>query len=82
MNTRKRSGRPAKGSADLKNETIPIRVDALEKQAFRVAAGVAGVGLSAWARERLRRAAVRELEQASLPIAFLQPIDMEGEKSG
>jgi len=56
----------------MKTESIEIRVQADEKTAFKKAAEIAGIPLSAWIRERLRRAAVRELENASMPIAFLR----------
>jgi uncharacterized protein (DUF1778 family) len=56
----------------MKTESIEIRVHADEKTAFKHAASLAGIPLSAWIRERLRRAAVKELEDASMPIAFLQ----------
>jgi hypothetical protein len=49
-----------------------VRVDTAEKQAFRDAADIAGIPLSVWIRERLRRIAVRELQDASAPIAFLE----------
>jgi len=58
----------------MKTETIEIRVQADEKAAFKQAASLAGIPLSAWIRERLRRAAVKELEDASMPIAFLQRV--------
>lgn len=57
----------------MKTEMLKIRVDSLEKKAFEDAAGISGLPLSGWIRERLRRAAVRELEDAVRPIAFLQP---------
>jgi uncharacterized protein (DUF1778 family) len=56
----------------MKTESMEIRVQADEKAAFKQAAEIAGIPLSAWVRERLRRAAVKELEDASMPIAFLQ----------
>jgi hypothetical protein len=56
----------------MKNELVKLRVTEAEKRAFQEAADLAGLPLSAWARERLRRVAVRELEEASRPIAFLQ----------
>jgi hypothetical protein len=49
-----------------------VKLDAAEKEAFRDAADLAGVPLSTWVRERLRQIAVRELERASRPIAFLR----------
>ncbi len=56
----------------MKTESIEIRVHADEKAAFKRAAEIAGIPLSAWIRERLRRTAVKELEDASMPIAFLR----------
>jgi len=42
-----------------------------EKQAFLLAASIAGIPLSIWIRERLRRTATRELEEAGRQIPFL-----------
>lgn len=56
----------------MKTEMLKIRVDTLEKQAFESAAQLAGIALSAWIRERLRRAAIRDLGEAGQQIAFLQ----------
>ncbi len=58
--------------ANKLNEYLEIRVGAAEKQAFRDAAELAGIPLSVWMRERMRRAAVRELEEGARPIAFLE----------
>jgi uncharacterized protein (DUF1778 family) len=55
----------------MKTVTIQIRLTPNEKQAFENAAILSGIALSGWVRERLRKAAVRELEQASRPIPFL-----------
>jgi uncharacterized protein (DUF1778 family) len=68
---RKGLGRPTKGSGPAKNQTVLLRVDSDEKKAFGDAADVAGLSVSSWMRERLRRAAVRELEDVARPIAFL-----------
>lgn len=61
-------------SADDKNRTerIEFRLDAAEKEAFASAAEIAGIPLSAWMRERLRRAARRELEEANESVPFLK----------
>jgi hypothetical protein len=69
-----KGGRPVK--AHKLDQTLKIRMDAAEKQAFRDAAEVAGIPVSAWMRERLRRAAIRDLEEAARPIAFLVPIEV------
>jgi hypothetical protein len=55
----------------VRTDSMEIRVEPDEKTAFRDAARIAGLPLSAWARERLRRAAIRELEDAGREIAFL-----------
>ncbi len=55
-----------------KSDVMRIRVSDTEKQGFEEAAALGGLSLSAWARERLRWAATRELEQADRPIAFLE----------
>jgi uncharacterized protein (DUF1778 family) len=55
----------------VKTETILVRVRPEEKQAFQEAADIAGIPMSAWVRERLRWASVRELEDAGKVAAFL-----------
>jgi hypothetical protein len=72
-----RPGRPRLGSGKAKDEYLEMRLTAAEKRTFQDAADLAGVGLATWARERLRRIARRELEEAEKPIAFL---DAEREK--
>jgi hypothetical protein len=64
-------GRPPKEPDRVKADYLDIRLGAAEKQAFRDAANLAGLDLSAWVRERLRVAARKELESANLPVAFL-----------
>ena len=68
-----KTGRPKKTAAETKADYLEVRLDSDEKQAFRDAATVAGLPLSAWVRERLRRVARKELEEIGQPIAFLQP---------
>ena len=55
-----------------KADLLKVRVSQTEKEAFQDAADIAGITVSAWARERLRRAAVRDLQDASRPIPFLE----------
>jgi hypothetical protein len=55
---------------------MEVRLDPTEKQAFREAADAAGLPLSGWVRERLRRAARRELEEIGRPIPFLQNVTL------
>jgi hypothetical protein len=81
MKTKKTRGRPPKEASETKSETILIRLELGEKEGFRAAADVAGIDLSAWMRERLRRAARQELEEAGLPIPFLRHV-LEELKNG
>lgn len=61
----------------MKTETLKIRVTPEEKRAFEDAADVTGASLSAWIRQRLRRAARSDLEDLDRPIAFLVDVKME-----
>jgi predicted HicB family RNase H-like nuclease len=71
---KKPRGRPPKEADRLRSEALLVRLESTEKEAFKDAAELAGVPLSTWVRERLRQVAVRELENASRPIAFLKRI--------
>jgi hypothetical protein len=68
----KRHALTPKDSEKGKSEFLEIRLGAAEKQAFKDAADLAGLGVSAWVRERLRRIAIKELQEASRPVAFLE----------
>ena len=61
----------------LKTTTLQIRLQPEEKEAFEKASDLAGIALSAWVRERLRRAAIRDLGEAGQQIAFLQAANGE-----
>jgi hypothetical protein len=50
---------------------VTIKVHPDEKLAFEEAAAFAGISLSGWIRERLRKVAREELKAAGLPVAFL-----------
>lgn len=63
----------SKASA-TKSATVLVRLEPNEKKGFRLAAELAGIDVSAWMRERLRRVARQELEEARLPIPFLQHV--------
>lgn len=54
-----------------KSSRLVLRLSPQEKQAFEIAAHLAGIAMSAWIRERLRRAALRELTEAGQGIPFL-----------
>lgn len=56
----------------MKSDLLQLRLKSTEKEAFQLAADLAGVALSAWVRERLRAAARRELVEAGKQVPFLQ----------
>jgi hypothetical protein len=60
----------------MKTTTLQIRLQPKEKQAFEEASELAGIALSAWVRERLRPAAIRELEGAGRPVPFVQGVPL------
>lgn len=66
-----RRGRPKKVAGEKKGRILQVRVEAAEKETFKAAARLAGLDLSAWARERLRAAARSELSGAGHEVAFL-----------
>ena len=53
-----------------KTDVMQIRLSPQEKEGFQLAAELSGISLSAWMRERLRRAATRELEDAGQQVPF------------
>jgi hypothetical protein len=61
-----------------KSANLLIRLEPEEKEAFQQAAEIAGIPLSSWIRERLRRAAIRELESAGRPIPFIAAVPLGG----
>jgi len=56
----------------MKTTSIQIRLTPEEKRTFEMASELAGIALSSWVRERLRKAAVMELEEANEQIPFRQ----------
>jgi hypothetical protein len=61
-----------------KTETLQIRMTEAEKEGFLAAAELAGIPVSSWVRERLRLAAIRDLESAGLKIPFVKAIRLGG----
>ena len=72
MSKKKTTPATPSGSPEAKRDQMLIRLEPGEKEAFRMAADLAGIGISAWMRERLRRIARQELEEARLPIPFIR----------
>lgn len=60
----------------MKTETLQIRLRPDEKEAFEKASDLAGITLSAWVRERLRLAAIRELENAGVQVPFVKKMPL------
>ncbi|MFZ5453423.1 MAG: hypothetical protein ACOZF2_16315 [Thermodesulfobacteriota bacterium] len=56
-----------------KTASVKIRLDPGEKSSFQKAANFAGLTFSAWVRERLRRVARLELEEAGEKVSFSSP---------
>jgi len=57
-----------------KDTQILIKVSEPEKEGFKKAAEIAGIGLSAWARQKLRSAAIKDLQEVGEQIPFLEQI--------
>lgn len=72
----KKPGRPKTG--DPKSEYLDIRLASSEKLGFVEAAQIAGVPLATWVRERLRMAAIRELESAGRRAPFIKSVPLGG----
>jgi predicted HicB family RNase H-like nuclease len=68
----KKRGRPPKEADRLRNDNLLVRLEPNEKEAFKDAADLAGMSLSAWVRQRLRQIAIKELKSAAHPIPFLR----------
>jgi hypothetical protein len=66
----------------MKTELIKVRVTPAEKEGFQEAADLAGIALSAWIRERLRAAAIRELEAAGRPVPFVRRVPLRTTNDG
>ena len=60
----------------MKTELLEVRLQTTEKQAFKESAELAGLSMSAWIRERLRKVAKKELEEVGKKVAFLEEKEM------
>ena len=63
-----------------KSENLMVRLTEEEKDGMSQAAELAGIPLSSWVRERLRLAAIRELESAGRRVPFVPAVPMEGKR--
>ncbi|WP_156824980.1 plasmid mobilization protein [Methylocystis rosea] len=55
-----------------KDYTLQVRMSESEKKAFEMAASSAGISISAWVRDRLRRVARDELQSSGLKVPFIE----------
>lgn len=60
-----------------KTQVLQIRLSDAEKEGFQSAANLAGIKLSSWVRERLRLAAIRDLESAGQQVPFIDPVSLD-----
>lgn len=74
-----RAANRGRGSVKAKTENLLVRLQTAEKDAFTDAANLAGIALSAWVRERLRWAAVKELQAADRQVPFLMNRGLDAE---
>ncbi len=65
---------------EKKTGNLLIRLSVSEKAGFEQAAALAGIPMSSWVRERLRLAAIRELESAGKRAPFLQAVTFGADK--
>ncbi len=73
----KKPGRPK--TDDPRVDYLDIRLATSEKRGFAEAAQLAGIPLSTWVRERLRMAAIRELESAGRAAPFIKAVPLGGQ---
>lgn len=59
-----------------KNTQVLIKLSEAEKISFKRASEISGIGFSAWARQVLRTAAIKELQNAGEKIIFLEPVSL------
>ncbi len=68
--------------SDNKDTQILIKLSEAERDGFKRAAEIAGIGLSAWARQRLRSAAIKEMQDVGEQIPFLNKVPLKQTKNG
>jgi len=57
-----------------RNHILQVRMTASEKASFDLAADTAGLSLSSWVRERLRSAALVELQSMGVKVPFVEAL--------
>ena len=60
-----------------KTDLIQVRMTTDEKLSFEKAAAVGGLTLSAWVRNRLRAAALNDLQRAGVKVPFVEALRVQ-----
>jgi hypothetical protein len=71
MGKKPQIGRPKIAAEKAKSRFLQVRLQEMEHESFAEAATLAGVPLSTWVRERLRKVAIKELEEHGQSAAFI-----------
>ncbi len=56
----------------MKEYNLQVRLTQAERETLSVAATASGLSISAWVRDRLRRAAREELQSSGIKVPFLE----------
>lgn len=56
----------------MKDYNLQVRLSQAEKDTIKMAADTAGLSVSSWLRDRLRRAARTELQASGIKVPFLE----------
>jgi predicted HicB family RNase H-like nuclease len=56
----------------MKDYNLQVRLSQAEKEALKLAAEAAGLSVSSWLRDRLRKAARTELQSSGKKVPFLE----------
>lgn len=59
----------------MKDYSLQVRLTQAERETLKVAAEAAGLTVSAWLRDRLRRTARLELQSSGIKVPFLEAQD-------
>ena len=62
----------------MKDEQVLIKLSKEEKAVFKKAAELSGIGFSAWARQKLRVASIKDLQEAGIKVEFLPDTEQQG----
>lgn len=56
----------------MKDYSLQVRLTQAERETLKIAATMAGLSVSAWLRDRLRRVARNELQSSGQKVPFLE----------